>query len=92
MSAVIRIPTAWRALVPDADLEQLRCEVQTVGEALAWLAKTYPVLAPRLLRDGRLVTWTNVFLDDTNIRDLSGLETPLTGDATLIVLPAMAGG
>ncbi|MCB5911056.1 SDR family NAD(P)-dependent oxidoreductase [Streptomyces pinistramenti] len=85
------VPTAWLTLVPGA--AKLRCEAATVGDALRWLTETHRVLAPRLLSpEGELVPWTNVFLGDTNVRDIDGLETALSDDVTLTVLPAMAGG
>lgn len=85
------IPTAWLALISGSP--QLRCQAATVGGALKWLTDTHPVLAPRLLSPGyELVPWTNIFLGDTNVRDLDGLDTPLTDAITLTVLPAMAGG
>ncbi|MFD9816580.1 NAD-dependent epimerase/dehydratase family protein [Streptomyces sp. NPDC059080] len=85
------IPTAWLALVPGTPV--LECRASTVGTALRWLTSAHPVLAPRLLDgEGEPVPWTNVFLGDTNVRDLNGLDTHLADDVTLTVLPAMAGG
>ncbi|BDH10529.1 SDR family NAD(P)-dependent oxidoreductase [Streptomyces hygroscopicus] len=85
------VPTAWQALIPDTST--LRCPAASVGAALNWLTTTYPVLAPRLVnKDGQLVSWTNVYLGESNVRELEGLNTALTGDVTLTILPAMAGG
>jgi molybdopterin converting factor small subunit len=38
------------------------------------------------------VRWANVFVDDVNVRDVNDLETPVPGGATVLILPAMAGG
>ncbi|WP_131739344.1 MoaD/ThiS family protein [Actinomadura roseirufa] len=88
----IIVPPAWRALLNDADPGSLRCQAATVRAALEWLIAAHPALAPRLLQDGRLPRWTNIFLGEENIRDLGGLGTTLRDGATLTVLPAMAGG
>jgi molybdopterin synthase sulfur carrier subunit len=34
----------------------------------------------------------NIFLNSENIRYLQGLDTPLAPDATLAILPSVAGG
>jgi molybdopterin converting factor small subunit len=34
----------------------------------------------------------NVYLNDEDVRVLDGLETPVGGSDTLVILPAMAGG
>jgi molybdopterin converting factor small subunit len=65
----------------------------TVGEALAALVGAYPDLGPRLLdADGGINRFVNVFLNDTDVRHLQGLDTPLRDPDTLLLLPAMAGG
>ncbi|MFJ1897697.1 hypothetical protein [Streptomyces sp. NPDC088115] len=85
------MPAAWTSLIPE--VSALQCRADSVGGALRWLTESYPVLAPRLLSpDGQLVSWTNIYLAQDNVRDLDGLDTILTGDVTLIALPAMAGG
>ncbi|MFJ4914651.1 NAD-dependent epimerase/dehydratase family protein [Streptomyces sp. NPDC088726] len=85
------VPAAWTSLIPE--VSALQCRADSVGGALRWLTESYPVLAPRLLSpDGQLVSWTNIYLAQDNVRDLDGLDTILTGDVTLIALPAMAGG
>ncbi|MFE4055595.1 NAD-dependent epimerase/dehydratase family protein [Streptomyces sp. NPDC059096] len=85
------VPSAWTTLLPGTP--ELHCRAASVGAALHWLTDTYPVLAPRLLSpQGQLVPWTNVYLDQDNVRDLNGMDTALTGEVTLTALPAMAGG
>ena len=46
--------------------------------------------APR--RDGDLNPFVNAFLNDTDVRHLEGLDTPVADGDTLALLPAMAGG
>lgn len=65
----------------------------TVGEVLAALVATYPDLRSRLLDDaGAINRFVNVFVNETDVRHLQELDTPLTERDTLLLLPAMAGG
>jgi len=42
--------------------------------------------------DGGLNRFVNVFLNDTDVRHLEGLDTPVRETDSLVLLPAMAGG
>jgi molybdopterin converting factor small subunit len=57
----------------------------TVGEVLDDLTARFPGL------DGQL-QFANVYVDGEDIRTLDNLETPVREGATVILLPAMAGG
>jgi len=43
-------------------------------------------------RDGDLNRFVNAFLNDTDVRHLQALDTPVGEADTLVLLPAMAGG
>ncbi|TKK88361.1 MoaD/ThiS family protein [Herbidospora galbida] len=88
---VIVNPSAWRTAAWIGDLT-LRCAAETVGQAVTWLAETYPPLRQRVLAEpDRLVSWVNVFVDGEDIRELDGLDTLLPSDNQIIMLPALAG-
>ena len=57
----------------------------TVGEALDDLTARFPQL------EGQL-QYANVYLDGEDIRTLDELQTAVPEGATIILLPAMAGG
>jgi molybdopterin synthase sulfur carrier subunit len=57
----------------------------TVGELLDDLTSRFPAL------EGQL-QYANVYVDGEDIRTLDELETPVREGATVILLPAMAGG
>ena len=67
-------------------------EAKTVREVIDALIATYPSLRERLLDGDELPQFLNVFIDGTDVRLLSGLDTEVSGDATVILLPAVAGG
>ena len=53
----------------------------------------YPALGAQLLADdGDLNRFVNAFLNDTDVRHLEALDTPVADGDTLVLLPAMAGG
>jgi len=49
-------------------------------------------LRERLVDDGGLRRFVNVYLNDEDVRFLGGLETPVHDGDTVTVLPAVAGG
>jgi sulfur-carrier protein len=64
-----------------------------VGEAMRDLVILYPTLEQHLYNgDGNLRNFVNLFLDQDNIKDLQGLETPLNEGDTLRLIPSIAGG
>jgi molybdopterin converting factor small subunit len=65
---------------------------ETVRGALDELVAAYPSLAPRVLAEDGIPTFLNVFVDGDDIRLLQGLETPVAAGATVLLLPAVAGG
>jgi sulfur-carrier protein len=86
----VRIPPTLRADV--GGVRELEARGDTVGDVIDDLVDRYPPLRDQLLQNGGLATFVNVFLGGEDVRTLDGLETPVREDATVILLPAMAGG
>ena len=61
-------------------------------ELLDDLMGRFPALRGQLLDDDELVPFVNVYVEGEDVRTKDGLETAVHEDATVIVLPAMAGG
>ncbi|HYU51187.1 MAG TPA: ubiquitin-like small modifier protein 1 [Candidatus Limnocylindria bacterium] len=90
MSAV-RIPPVLRTAT--GGQKQVQVAGDTVGEVLSGLASAYPSLATQVLTpDGDINRYVNVYLNDTDVRHLQALSTPVGERDTLLLLPAMAGG
>ena len=90
MSAV-RIPPVLRAHTGGA--KQVDIPATTVREVLSGLVAAYPGLTTQLLTpEGDLNRFVNVFLNDTDVRHLQDLDTPVTDRDSVMLLPAMAGG
>jgi sulfur-carrier protein len=88
--ALVRIPPILR---PDAGgNRQVEIDGPTVRAVLENLANSYPPLRARIFAGDELQPFLNVFLDGSDVRLAEGLETPVGDGATLILLPAVAGG
>ena len=88
--AAVRIPPTLRAEV--GGQRELEASGDTVGDVIDDLVERYPALGAQLLQDGELASFVNVYLGGEDIRTLAGLETPVNGSESVILLPAMAGG
>ena len=91
MSVNVLIPSALRVFVDRQS--EVESEGATVGEALANVAAQYPDLKHQIYEDDtNLRGFVNVFVDGTNIKKLNGLDTPVAAGATVMIVPAIAGG
>jgi molybdopterin converting factor small subunit len=87
----IRIPTPLRAYTNGQN--EIAVEGQTVGEALENLVSLHPALRQHLFSsEGRLRAFVNLFLNDENIKDLNGVDTPIGPTDRLMLIPSIAGG
>jgi molybdopterin synthase sulfur carrier subunit len=65
----------------------------TVRDLLDDLTGRYPAIKGHLLdENGELNRFVNVYVNNEDVRLGNGLDTGVADDATVIVLPAMAGG
>jgi sulfur-carrier protein len=89
--ATIRIPPVLRPSVGGE--KEVDASGDDVGAVLRALADRHPATEQQLFSgDGQLNRYVNVYLNDEDVRVLSGLETPVSERDTLVILPAMAGG
>jgi molybdopterin converting factor small subunit len=64
----------------------------TVRELLDDLASRFPALSERIYPEGELARFVNVYVEGEDVRTRDGLNTAVEDGATVILLPAMAGG
>ena len=64
----------------------------TVRDVLADLVSRFPSLGSRVIEDGDLARFVNVYVGGEDVRTREGLDTPVTDGDTVILLPAVAGG
>ncbi len=89
--ATVIIPTPLRKFTHNT--ARLDIQATTVGEALQKLATDYPELKKHLFDEqGQIRTFLNLFVGEDDVRDLQWADTPLAPEATLSIVPAIAGG
>jgi adenylyltransferase/sulfurtransferase len=87
----LRIPTPLRTYA--SGQTEVTVQGATVAQAMDDLVAHYPTLRPHLFNgDGQLRPFVNLFLNEDNVRDLQGLETPLKDTDRLVLIPSIAGG
>ncbi|MBN2149489.1 MAG: MoaD/ThiS family protein [Anaerolineales bacterium] len=88
---IIKIPTPLRTYTKGNSEVTLKGD--TVAKTMQDLIAQHPALRPHLYNpEGNLRPYVNIFLDDENVRDLQGLETPLQESDRLRLIPSIAGG
>ncbi len=89
--AFVKIPTPLRSYT-DGQAE-VSVGGQNVSAAMGNLVEKYPTLRAHLYNgDGRLRPFVNLFVDENNVNDLQGLDTPLGEDTRVLLVPSIAGG
>jgi molybdopterin synthase sulfur carrier subunit len=89
--STVKIPPVLRGSVGGA--KEVEADGADVGEVLRAVAEKHPATESQLFsEDGELNRYVNVYLNDEDVRVLSGLDTAVAPDDTIVILPAMAGG
>ncbi|MBN6055954.1 MoaD/ThiS family protein [Nonomuraea sp. RK-328] len=90
MAIEVRIPTILRNYTGGA--KAVSAEGTTLDELISNLESAHPGIKERLVDQGNLRRFVNVYLNDEDVRFLGGLGTPVSDGDTVTVLPAVAGG
>ena len=90
MAIEVRIPTILRTYTDGA--KQVEGTGSTLDELITDLEQRHGGLRDRLVDDGGLRRFVNVYLNDEDVRFLAGLQTQVKDGDTVTVLPAVAGG
>ena len=91
MAVKVRVPGPLRRLTAGESVVEV--DGATVAEALDALEAKYPGFRERIYdQDGELRQFVNIYKNDEDIRFGSGLETELTQEDDLSIVPAVAGG
>ncbi len=89
--AKVLLPTALQQYADGSD--EFEIEGATVAIVLAQLAEQFPTLKKHLFSDsGELRHYVNVYKGAEDTRNLEGLETAVTADDELSIVPSIAGG
>ena len=88
--SIVRIPPTLRE--ESGGEREVLAEGGTVRDLIDDLASRFPALGARILQNGGLAPFVNVYVEGEDVRTREGLETPVDDGSTVILLPAMAGG
>jgi molybdopterin synthase sulfur carrier subunit len=90
MAIEVRIPTILRTYT-DGE-KSVSAEGGNLSALIDDLESSHPGLKDRLLDNGDLRRFVNVYVNDEDVRFLGGLEATLSDGDQVVVLPAVAGG
>jgi len=87
----LKIPTPLRSYT-NGQVE-IAVQASTVSAAMNDLVTQFPALRPHLFNgNADLRPFVNLFVNNENIKDMQGLETPLKEGDRLMLIPSIAGG
>lgn len=88
---ILKIPAPLRAYTQGQN--EIPVKGRTVADAMEDLVKQHPSLHAHLFNsNGEIRPFVNLFLNDENIRDLQGVQTPIHEGDLLKLIPSIAGG
>ncbi len=90
MSVSVRIPSQLRQLTSNESIVEI--DSGTVGGIIMELENRHPGIAERLLDDGELRRFINIYVDGDDIRFADGLQTIVKDGSEVSIVPAVAGG
>ncbi|WP_300007750.1 MoaD/ThiS family protein [Pseudonocardia sp.] len=90
MAVTVSVPTNLRTHT-DGE-KSVEAKGATVADVIADLESRHPGIAGRLLNDGKLHRFVNIYVDDEDVRFSGGLDAPVGENSTFTILPAVAGG
>ncbi len=90
MAVTVSIPTILRTHTGGE--KQVSAEGSTLAEVIDNLEANHGGLKSRLVKEGSLHRFVNVYVNDEDVRFIGGLEAELSDGDQVVVLPAVAGG
>ena len=88
--ATVSIPTILRTHTGGE--KSVEAKGVTVAEVIDDLDSRHSGLRDRLITNGNLHRFVNVYVDDEDVRFAGGLQAPVKDSSTVTILPAVAGG
>jgi len=84
----VRIPTILRPFTAGAKTGN----GATLRDLIADLGKQFTGLEERIMENGALLRFINVYVNDEDVRFIGGLDLALNAGDKVTILPAVAGG
>ncbi len=90
MSVKVRIPSQLRQLTSNESVVEI--DPGPVGGIIMELENMHPGIAERLLDNGEVRRFVNIYVDGDDIRFEDGLDTEVADGSEVSIVPAVAGG
>ncbi|MFF3504901.1 MULTISPECIES: MoaD/ThiS family protein [unclassified Streptomyces] len=90
MAIEVRIPTILRQYTDGQ--KAVEGSGDTLADLFTDLETRHAGIQARIVDDGQLRRFVNVYLNDEDVRFVDGINTKLTDGDTVTILPAVAGG
>lgn len=90
MSVSVSVPTILRPVTKGE--KSVAAEGSTLSAVITDLDSRYAGLGDRLVKDGALHRFVNIYVNDEDVRFTGGLDTELKDGDQVTILPAVAGG
>ncbi|CAM5440472.1 MoaD/ThiS family protein [Streptomyces aurantiogriseus] len=90
MAIEVRVPTILRQYTDGQ--KAVEGSGDTLADLFADLETRHAGIQARIVDDGQLRRFVNVYLNDEDVRFVDGINTKLTDGDTVTILPAVAGG
>jgi molybdopterin synthase sulfur carrier subunit len=90
MAIEVRIPTILRTYTGGE--KAVDGEGESLSALIDSLEANHPGLKDRLIDNGDLRRFVNIYVNDEDVRFLGGLDASLSDGDQVVVLPAVAGG
>ena len=90
MSVSVSVPTILRPVTKGE--KSVSASGSTLAELISDLDTQYSGLGDRLIKNGSLHRFVNIYVNDEDVRFTGGLDTQLSDGDQVTILPAVAGG
>jgi molybdopterin converting factor small subunit len=90
MAVEVRIPTILRSYTGGA--KAVDGAAGTLADVIDSVESDHPGIKGRLIEDGDLRRFINVYVNDEDVRFIGGLEAAVGDGDNVVILPAVAGG
>ena len=90
MAIEVRVPTILRTYT-DGE-KAVTAQGETLSGLIDDLEANHTGIKERLIDNGELRRFVNVYVNDEDVRFTGSLETPLSDGDQVVILPAVAGG
>jgi molybdopterin synthase sulfur carrier subunit len=90
MTVSVSIPTILRTHTGGE--KRVIATGDTLQAVISYLESNYSGISERLVDNGKLQRFVNIYVNDEDVRFSGGLDTEINDGDTVTILPAVAGG